>query len=370
MTIEQRRAMTPLGQWELDTVYNVDALELLRGLPDGSVNCAVTSPPYFGLRSYLDGDARELGKEDKPDDYIARLVEIFRELRRALRDDGVFWLNLGDTYSNAGKWGGNTGYDTKQQTNVGSIRRTSRNAVDIGAKEKELLMIPARVALALQADGWYLRAEVIWDKGNPMPESVQDRPTRAHEYVYMLTKRPHYYYNADAIKTPVQKQSIKRQGRAVSATHKNHAGGPGQTPHSMFRARKNNKQDGVGSRRYADFNERYEANTTPMANARSVWRIHPKGFKGAHYATFPAELVERCLLAGCPKGGIVLDMFFGAGTTGRVAERLGLRWLGADINPEYVALSTARIAGRFEEYQARKEGKATTAYMFAEEILP
>lgn len=353
-----------IGQWPINSVQNVDALTLLKGLPDNCVHVCITSPPYFGLRDY--GNEGQIGQESTPDAYVAALVEIFREVRRVLRQDGTCWLNLGDTYSNAGHWGGSSGYDTKQKTNVGSIRRTARNARDIGAKEKELLMIPARVALALQKEGWYLRAEIVWDKGNPMPESVKDRPTRAHEFVYLLTKCAHYYYDAEAIKTPVKPQSVKRQGRAVSAVHKNVNGAPGQTPHSMFRARKNSKQDGVGSRRYTDFNERYDGQSTPMANARSVWRIHPKGFKGAHYATFPVELVERCILAGCPKGGVVLDMFFGAGTTGLVAQRLGCQWLGSDINSEYVAIARARIAGRFEEYQARKDGQPFNLPLFME----
>lgn len=356
-----------IGAWELDSVVNTDAHTLLRGLPDSSVNCCVTSPPYFGLRDY--GVEGQIGGEPLLDDYICDLVLVFRELRRVLADDGTFWLNLGDTMTGGGR-GGNPPLSRhwKQGTNTGSLIATRTDVA--GIPPKSLLMVPHRVALALQAEGWIVRSDIVWDKGNPMPESVTDRPTRSHEYLFLLAKSGRYFYNADAIKTPVQSQSIKRQGRAVSAKHKNHDGAPGQTPHSMFRARKNGKQDGVGSRRYADFNERYDGQATPMANARSVWRIHPKGFKGAHYATFPQELVERCLLAGCPKGGVVLDPFFGSGTTGLVAERLGCHWIGSDINAEYVELARARIAGRFEEYQAAKAGEPFTLPLFAAQDTP
>lgn len=354
-----------IGNWPVNSVQNVDALTLLQGLPDGSVNCIVTSPPYLGLRSYTDGDDREVGQEATPAEYVAALVEIFREARRVLRSDGVFFLNLGDSYSSDSKWGGATGgKHAKGLHGKTGIHREKRIS---GMGDKQLLMIPARTAIALQDDGWILRSEIVWDKGNPMPESVKDRPTRAHEMIYLFAKTPHYFYDADAIKSPVQKQSIKRQGRAVSASHKNHPGAPGQTPHSIFRARKNNKQDGVGSRRYADFNERYEGNTTPMANARDVWHIHPKGFKGAHYATFPEELVERCLMAGCPVGGVVVDMFFGAGTTGLVAERLGFRWIGSDINSSYCQIAEHRIHGRLQEYQAKIDGQPYTLPLFTQE---
>lgn len=351
-----------LGKWALNSVVNVDALELLRGLPDNSVHCCVTSPPYFGLRDYgVDG---QLGREATPAKYVAALVKIFAELHRVLRDDGTFWLNLGDTYTGGGR-GGNPPLPRhwKQGTNTGSLIAT-RTDVE-GLPPKSLVGIPWRVAFALQDAGWILRSDIVWDKGNPMPESVTDRPTKAHEYIFLFSKCGKYFYDADAIKTPVQKSSIKRQGRAVSDKHKNHSGAPGQTPHSMFRARPHAKQDGTGNRRYTGFNERYEGQATPMANARSVWRIHPKGFKGAHFATFPPELAERMILAGCSEGGLVLDPFFGAGTVGLVAQRLGRNWLGSDVNADYCELARARIAGRFAEYQAQQAGEPFTAYMFS-----
>lgn len=308
----------------LDTIITGDSRDVLATLPDNSVNCCVTSPPYFGLRDYgVDG---QIGLEPTPDAYVDALVGVFREVRRVLRDDGTCWLNLGDTYSNAGKWGGSKGYDTKQASNVGSIRRTVRNARDIGAKPKDLLLIPSRVAIALQDDGWYVRAEIIWAKPNAMPESVQDRPTKSHEQVYLLTKSERYYYDAEAI-------------RDESA------------PSSQARARYNGKQtaqpkatQGVVDGVYCGVPSMAKAYGQGR-NKRSVWTIPTQPYSGAHFAVMPEALVEPCILAGCPEGGVVLDPFGGAATVGVVAKRLNRRFILIELNPDYAELGRDRLNG-------------------------
>lgn len=316
----------------VDTVQCADALDYLRGLPSNFVNCIVTSPPYYGLRDY--GIAGQIGLEETPAAYVERLRVLFAEARRVLRDDGVLWLNLGDSYANDEKWGGSTGgkhvNGLHGDTNVGRGKKAT------GLPAKNLIGIPWRVAFALQDDGWILRSDVIWHKPNPMPESVTDRPTKAHEYVFLFSKQPRYWYDADAIKQPVKPHSIKRQARSVSDHRKNLNGAPGQPPHSMFRPRKNTKQDSVGKRQYAGFNERYENTLTPMANARTVWSIPTKGNSLAHFAMMPPKLARRCILAGCPRGGIVLDPFMGAGTTAKAALSEQRHYVGSELNPEYV----------------------------------
>ncbi len=328
---------------QLNTIECADALNHLARLPDASVNCIVTSPPYFGLRDY--GTDGQIGLEQTPREYVDKLVAVFREARRVLRDDGTLWLNLGDTYTGGGRGDmpplGTAAW--KQGTNNGSLINT-RTDVN-GLPSKSLIGIPWRVAFALQDDGWILRSDIIWAKPNPMPESVTDRPTKAHEYVFLFAKSGKYFYDADAIKEPVKEHSIKRLGRAVNDNHKNINGAPGQTPHSMPRPRPHScKQDDLGKRTYAGFNERYDGPGTPMANKRSVWVVPTYGFPGAHFATFPTKLIEPMILAGCPVGGVVLDIFAGSGTTGLVARQLGRQFYLCDINPEYVTLAQKRLA--------------------------
>ena len=278
-----------------------------------------------------------MGLEKSPAEYVANMVRLFREARRVLKPEGNFWLNMGDSYA-ANR---NAQVVDNKHKFVGNNLSMS---VPDGLKPKDLLMMPHRLAIALQDDGWWIRQDNVWHKPNPMPESVTDRTTRAHEYVFHLTKSERYYYNADAIKEPVKPHSIKRQGRAVSDEHKNAGGAPGQTPHSMFKPRENtNKQDGVGKRQYNGFNERYDGQATPMANRRSVWTIPPANYKEAHFATFPERLAEICILAGCPPGGIVLDMFMGAGTTAVVAIKTGRQYVGSELNQAYVAIAEKRI---------------------------
>ena len=298
-----------------------DCIEGIRTLPDQSVHTCVTSPPYFGLRDY--GMAGQIGLEDTPDAFVARLVDVFREVRRVLRDDGTLWLNLGDSYASGGGVGqphrdssggiGNKGTRGEQGYHAsggGFVRPdTARN----GLKPKDLLGIPWRVAFALQSDGWYLRQDIIWHKPNPMPESVTDRCTKAHEYVFLLSKSARYYFDAEAIKEAAS-------GPAKPAGRKNDASRNDSATTGTVR--------GDGENR----------------NRRSVWTVATKPYAGAHFATFPPDLIEPCILAGSPVGGTVLDPFGGSGTTAGVSMRNGRNAILCELNPEYAALMPERIA--------------------------
>lgn len=256
-------------------IYEGDALTALRRLPSDSVQCAVTSPPYWGLRDYNNPD--QIGLEETMPQFINRLCTVFAEMRRVLRPDGVFWLNIGDGYTS-----GNRGWRAPDKKNPARAMDVRPGTPD-GLKSKDLLGIPWRLAFALQDDGWYLRADVVWNKPNAMPESVKDRPTRAHEYMFMLTKDERYYYDRTAV--------LEANGR----------------------------------------------------NCRSVWNINTQGFAGAHFATFPPKLIEPCIKSSSRPGDFVLDPFFGSGTVGVVAKVLNRRFVGIELNPEYVALATNRI---------------------------
>lgn len=375
-------------------IINADVLAGLAELPDESVHCVVTSPPYWGLRDY--GVEGQIGLEPTPEAFVARMVEVFREVRRVLRKDGTCWVNLGDSYSThaAGKIDNPMAKSTLAGVKTQEVGNASSRALGTyrkyqGLPEKNLIGIPWRVAFALQADGWWLRSDIIWAKPNPMPESVTDRPTKAHEYVFLLTKSERYWYDAEAIKEradfgfPNSPESIASpshgQGftRRASATQED-ARPPGTAPQSGMTRQtigaKGNangfrggsyvggkpgprtstgntkplKQDGHG-RRHAGFNERWDdaeaAGTAPFSrNKRSVWSIATVPFPEAHFATFPPELPELCIKAGCPKGGTVLDPFSGAGTTCLVADRLQRNAIGIELNPEYAAMSERRIA--------------------------
>ena len=278
-----------------------DCLEVLRSLPSGLVNTCVTSPPYWGLRDY--GHQGQIGLEETPDEYVERMVEVFREVRRVLRDDGTLWLNLGDSY--AGSWGNqgrkqsrgaqrpiNKGMKTTVDDGRYPSKKSRTGAVPRGTdlKQKDLVGIPWMVAFALRADGWYLRSDIIWQKPNAMPSSVKDRPTTAHEYVFLLSKSRRYYYDSESIRET----------------------GSGMPP--------------LGR------------------NRRTVWTLPTVPYKGAHFATYPPALITPCILAGCPQGGTVLDPFFGSGTTGMVAESLGRGWLGIELNPDYETLIRERTS--------------------------
>jgi DNA modification methylase len=290
-----------------------DCIDGLRSLPDGSVHCVVTSPPYWGLRDY--GQYGQIGLEDTPEAYTARMVEVFREVRRVLRDDGTLWLNLGDSYNTSSGFS-RASPEYFREGRVGGSADKKAITHDI-LKPKDLVGIPWRIAFALQADGWWLRQDIIWHKPNPMPESVTDRCTKAHEYVFLLTKSARYFYDAEAIK----EEATGRDPGNVNE-HK-HAG------QAMAETKAGLANIGASETR----------------NKRSVWTISTKPFSGAHFAVMPPDLVEPCVLAGCPEGGTVLDPFGGAGTTALVADRLGRNAIICELNPEYVKIAKDRLEG-------------------------
>lgn len=295
-----------------------DCVESMQRLPSKSINCCVTSPPYFGLRDY--GADGQIGLESTPDEFVAALVAVFREVRRVLRDDGTLWLNLGDSYASTAPGTRNAPQTKGSKTNPeqwGNFRPDMR---EHGIKPKDLIGIPWRVAFALQADGWYLRQDIIWHKPNPMPESVRDRCTKAHEYVFLLSKSPRYYFDSEASKEPVAASTVERLAQPTLADQVGSARVPGKTNGNM-------KAVGDGEKR----------------NRRSVWTVTTKPYKGAHFATFPPDLIEPCILAGCPVGGTVLDPFGGSGTTAGVALAHGRNAVMCELNPEYADLMPARI---------------------------
>ena len=304
-----------------------DCIARMRDLTARSVHTCITSPPYFGLRDY--GADGQIGIEPTPEEFVAKLVEVFREVRRVLRDDGTLWLNLGDSYA-----GGNTGGKLREGSARadGEVRddehsRRNRNgigAVD-GVKPKDLIGIPWRVAFALQADGWYLRQDIIWHKPNPMPESVRDRCTKAHEYIFLLAKSDRYYFDHEAMREPCSEDMQRRAA-------KGHTRGSGGKIDAS-------RQDAETLRG----EHAKEIDVSKGRNRRDVWTVSTKPFAGAHFATFPPDLIEPCVLAGCPIGGMVLDPFNGAGTTGLVALRNQRNYIGCELNPEYAVMSEERI---------------------------
>ncbi len=370
------------------SLYLGDVRDVPAGLPEHSVHTCVTSPPYWGLRDY--GIDRQLGLEPTPETYIENMVQVFRAVWRVLRDDGTLWLNLGDSY--ASNWPSPNRRNVIDNAVSAGKRADRRPHIGNGLKEKDLVGIPWRVALALQADGWYLRSDIIWSKPNPMPESVTDRPTKAHEYLFLLSKQPRYYYDAEAIREPVTESTLLRLNQDIES----------QIGSTRFIGKTNGNMKTVG--------------TPDGRNKRTVWDIPTQGYSEAHFATFPEKLVEPCILAGtsehgvCPECGApwervvkireeykewattqryygeggkgsafreaksnstlvpqkadttgwqptcvhdlepmsatVLDPFVGSGTTSVVANRLGRRSIGIDISEEYLALATKRIQGQ------------------------
>lgn len=333
-----------------------DCRERLKTLPDKSVHCCVTSPPYFGLRDYgVDG---QMGLEPTPDEFVAGMVEVFREVRRALRDDGTLWLNIGDSYSGGGR-GGNPGDSPhqKQRTNAGSI--SVRNVKRSPYKDKDLIGIPWLLAFALRADGWYLRQDIIWSKPNPMPESVRDRCTKAHEYLFLLSKGPRYHFDQDAILEPLSPASVERLGQNIMAQRGSERV-PGKTNGTM-KAVGRASGDVYTAQAFAHPQSEPRGPASNFGifekrNKRSVWEVSTQPFSEAHFATFPPALIEPCILAGCPVGGTVLDPFGGAGTAGLVADRHQRDAILIELNPEYAALAERRIrkeAGMFASVEAR-----------------
>lgn len=305
----------------MNRVFN-KSCERMAEIPDGAVDTCVTSPPYWGLRDY--GHTGQLGLEPTPAEYVERMVAVFREVKRVLRDDGTLWLNIGDSYASA--WSCNRG--KTHELGIGAPPLSQRvNKLSGDLKEKDLVGVPWLLALGLRADGWYLRSDIIWHKPNPMPSSVTDRPTTAHEYIFLLTKSPRYYYDAKAIAEPAI-----HAGRDVVVTGKGFAG---QAAGANVEASGNAKIGSVVS-------------VGETRNKRSVWTISTVGYDGAHFATFPPDLIRPCILAGSRPNGLVLDPFMGSGTTARVAIEHGRRFVGYELNPEYCNLIRERL-GLFGE---------------------
>ena len=293
------------------------------------VQTCVTSPPYFGLRDY--GHEGQIGLEQTPKEYIAAMVEVFRCVRDVLSDDGTLWLNLGDSYGAVGgntyagfnqRWSGTGGAGSKQESTLAGV--TDRK-IDTGMKLKNLLGIPWRVALALQADGWILRQDIIWHKPNPMPESVRDRCTKAHEYIFLLSKSEQYFFDSEAMKEPVQ---------STKGNAKSFRGGESYTGGNAFNNHQLKERETHGN----------APNEGGTRNRRSVWTVATQPYRGAHFATFPPALIEPCILAGSRPGDIVLDPFMGSGTTAQVALQHGRRYLGCELNQKYELLQKERIA--------------------------
>lgn len=386
---------------ELHRILIGDCIEMMRTLPDKSVHTCVTSPPYFALRDYgVDG---QIGLEASPREFIERLVLVFREVHRVLRDDGTLWVNMGDSYATGGRGGGGS-YMAERGDGAwqGKGQATGWRSAPAGWKHKDLMGMPWRLAFALQDDGWYLRQDIIWHKPNPMPESARDRCTKAHEYLFLLSKRRHYYYDSDAIREPAnvtgkgnangfrggayvdgatfenaeggQRTSTGNTrlsnngvgwGHGTDAKHRNRGrvtvpkgwdtstgeGGHGSY-HKDGAARGSKRNSFARETKYTDGEHGQKAQHRPgradvdygeTRNKRSVWTVATHGFKGAHFATFPPDLIRPCILAGAPRGGLVLDPFGGAGTTALVAMQEGRRSVLCELNPEYAALARARL---------------------------
>lgn len=389
---------------EYNTVLQGNCLDVLKTLEDKSIDCCVTSPPYYGLRDYgtgkwVGGDPNcphrrmskysdkmktghaqdelrgnvgdgiyktvcplcgavrvdeQIGLEETPQQYIDRLVEVFREVKRVLKDEGTLWLNIGDSY-----WGsGSRGYDfTGKMTEASQIQEGSKGTINLSnipklvgnyedIKNKDMIGIPWMLAFALRADGWYLRQDIIWHKPNPMPESVKDRCVKSHEYIFLLSKKPKYYFDYEAIQEQAKHgidenthirfggnkygdnddiHFATKSGKVWKPQHKNLQDN-GQQNHSMHERR----ADGLPDKEYI------------VRNKRDVWSVTTQAVKEAHFATFPEKLIEPCILAGCPVGGVVLDPFFGSGTTGKVALQTNRKYLGIELNPEYIEISRKR----------------------------
>ena len=319
----------------MEKVLLGDAAEQLRTLEAESVNACVTSPPYYNLRDY--GAPGQIGMEATVEEYIENLVKVFREVWRVLRPDGTLWVNIGDSYA--------TRSGPQPPTNTRNSTGHTRKRPPSGFKYKDLIGVPWLLAFALRADGWYLRQDIVWNKSNCMPESVRDRCTKSHEFIFLLSKAERYYFNAEAISEPITGASTKRYLQNVD-----------QQAGSFKQPGRSDRPMKAVAPRFGG--EKYGSDTTPESrtksgnaytpkprrNKRDVWTVSTSGFRGAHFAVFPEKLVEPCILAGCPAGGTVLDPFTGSGTTGMTAKRLGRNFVGIEINPEYQTMSTERIA--------------------------
>lgn len=389
---------------QVNIIHNTDCISGLRTLPDQSVHTCITSPPYYGLRDY--GVPGQIGLEETPDIFIQKMVEVFREVKRVLRDDGTLWMNMGDSY--AGRWGNYSGQNrhkgTQRERRTGS--KFHNHAYDgmedfvpptakkmNGIKPKDMMGIPWMLAFALRADGWYLRQDIIWHKPNPMPESVYDRCTKAHEYIFLLSKSSKYYYDYEAIMEPVSPGTHARLSQNIEAQVGSARANDGKRPNGNMKAVGNNhqknykqptnwdtepghhgsfvrdpgrnprpadnkggnqgtekgipytrklEQPGSGTKSNTSFDEAM-AVMPENRNKRSVWTVVTQGFKEAHFATFPERLIQPCILAGAPVDGIVLDPFMGSGTTALVSRKLNRNYVGFELNPEYITIAEKRL---------------------------
>jgi DNA modification methylase len=339
---------------DINVIINSGAMAGLKSLEDKSIHCCVTSPPYFGLRDYDNPD--QIGLEKTPEEFIQKLVEVFREVKRVLRDDGTLWLNIGDSYAG---YHGNKNYSMGKDT----------PSETPGLKQKDLIGIPWMLAFALRADGWYLRQDIIWHKPNPMPESITDRCTKSHEYIFLLSKSKKYYYDQVSIMKPIAESSIGRLNQDI-LNQEGSARVPGKTNgkmkavgglKSLPEGQKNirsarDEQRSVGKSGNLERKDRpgtpentysNQKGSVPwegaMANKRSVWTVTTKPFKDAHFATFPEDLIVDCIKAGCPEHGIVLDVFMGAGTTAVVSRKLNRNYIGIELNKKYINISNKRL---------------------------
>lgn len=354
--------MTPVFEESGVSLYHGGAIDVLSELPEESVNCCITSPPYWGLRDY--GDPKQIGLEKTPDEYVEKLVQVFREVRRVLRSDGTVWLNLGDSYATgAGSVGKCPGGGDQGSQWSGPTKQPNRMPI-AGLKPKDLVGIPWRAAFALQADGWWLRSDIIWAKPAPMPESVTDRPTRSHEYIFLLAKSENYYFDHEAIKEPSVSghgsgNDFKRPARLSFANDDTQRGSDEQPKSwkgsSFTGARDLAVHPNVGRKPRASkihgnspgHDDRGKACNGPnqeLRNKRDVWTVNSEPFPEAHFATFPPALILPCVLAGCPEGGTVLDPFSGAATTALVSRNNGRKAIGCDLNADYIEISIRRLS--------------------------
>ena len=354
---------------ELNHIYTGDALKVLQVLPTESVNCIVTSPPYFGLRNY--NVAGQIGLEDSPEEYIKRLTEVFIECRRVLKKDGTFWLNIGDSYAGSGRGKGDINKKSRAQNKASYTGEIFNKPYRLnGYKNKDLIGVPWMLAFALRTAGWYLRQDIIWHKPNPMPESIRDRCTKAHEYLFLLTKSARYYFDHSAMLEPAKYDGRKKMTHDGSTKYLNNTacigtqnvfkGGHERWPNKIRGYAEKEGQVGLSEQYHGTniktrpFGSKNQTGTgrndignvwidTPARNKRSVWSVPTRGFKGAHFATFPPDLIRPCIAAGSPPGGIILDPFMGAGTTAVVARELGRNYIGIELNGEYVRLARERL---------------------------
>lgn len=322
---------------------------MLQTLPSESVDCCVTSPPYYQLRDY--GCEGQIGLEKSVEEYIDKLVAVFREVRRVLKRDGTLWVNIADSYAGSGKAKGQTTPFAKVQAGNKGITQGNLNVTPkCGCKQKDLLGVPWLLALALRNDGWYLRQDIIWQKPNPMPESVKDRCTKSHEYIFLLSKSRKYYFDTEAISEPAAESTLSRIAQNVSAQHGSERI-PGKTNGPMKAVKPR-----YGGKKYTEDPEVFNRTKSgtlydyaPRRNKRDVWTVTTKPFKGAHFATFPKDLIKPCVLAGSPRGGVILDPFAGSGTTGVVAAENGRKYVLIELSESYMEICKSRIREAIKE---------------------